>query len=142
MQNRNLPQNKKLMRQTMKKFFKHALFGFSLFVLVGTLAIANVVPAHAEEASRAGESAQILQEFNRQHREAEHAKSITDKDKQRVMFIMGVALITLVLITGGLGLALGVYGKPVFVAHMVTAALTVTLAIAHAVVGIVWFNPF
>lgn len=99
-------------------------------------------PASAEVESQGSESAQILQEFNKQHQSNEHAKSITDKDKQVVMFIMGVTLLVLVLITGGLGLALGFYGKPVFVTHMVFAALSVTLAIAHAIVGLVWFYPF
>lgn len=102
----------------------------------------GAMPASAEVESQGGESAQILQDFNKQHQENEHAKSITDKDKQVVMFIMGVALLVMVLITGGLGLALGVYGKPVFVTHMVFAALSVTLAIAHAIVGLVWYYPF
>lgn len=114
----------------------------SWLALTVSLTMMSMVPAHAEESVPAGESAQILQAFNNQHRDAEHAKSITDKDKQRVMFLMGVVLIILVLITAGLGLAMGVYGKPVFVSHMVFAALSVTLAIAHAIVGIVWFYPF
>ena len=99
-------------------------------------------PAHAEETIRAGESALILQAFNEQHQNSEHDKSISVKTKQQIMFLMGVALLTLVLITGGLGLALGIYGKQVFVAHMVFAALSVTLGIAHAIVGLVWFYPF
>ena len=98
--------------------------------------------ANAEEASQAGESAKILQDFNKQHLETEHAKAISDKTKQRIMFLLGVSLLTLVLITGGLGLAMGLYGKQVFVAHMVFAALSVTLAIVHAIVGLVWFYPF
>jgi len=48
----------------------------------------------------------------------------------------------LLLVTGGLGVAMGVYGKQVFVAHMICAGLSMTLAIAHAIVGIVWFYPF
>ena len=58
------------------------------------------------------------------------------------MFVMGVPLLILLLVTGALGIAMGVYGKQVFVAHMVFAGLTMTLALAHAVVGIVWFYPF
>ncbi len=116
---------------------------FAQFTLACALMFAfGALPARAEVQNQGAESAQILQEFNKQHQENEHAKSITDKDKQVVMFIMGVALLVLVLITGGLGLALGVYGKPVFVTHMVFAALSVTLAIAHAIVGLVWYYPF
>jgi hypothetical protein len=116
-----------------------SIVGMILLVSLSTL---SAVPAHAENANQAGDSAQILQAFNKQHREAEHAKSITDKDKQRIMFLLGVVLITLVLITGGLGIAMGLYGKPVFVAHMVFAGLSITLAIVHAIVGLVWFYPF
>ena len=112
--------------------------GVMLAVLLSIL----MLPAQAAETDQANDSAQILQAFNQQHRESEHAKSITDKDKQRVMFLLGVALLTLVLITGGLGIAMGLYGKQVFVAHMIFAGLSMTLAIAHAIVGIVWFYPF
>jgi len=111
-------------------------------ILLASLSMLSALPAHAENVNQSGDSAQILQAFNRQHREAEHAKSITDKDKQRIMFLLGVVLITLVLITGGLGIAMGLYGKPVFVAHMVFAGLSITLAIVHAIVGLVWFYPF
>jgi len=122
--------------------FRSSLLRFIGVILLASLSMLSAFPAHAENANQAGDSAQILQAFNRQHREAEHAKSITDKDKQRIMFLLGVALITLVLITGGLGIAMGLYGKPVFVAHMVFAGLSITLAIVHAIVGLVWFYPF
>ncbi len=126
----------------MMTFFRYSIFRSSAIAVMASLAILSALPAHAEEASREGESAQILQAFNKQHREAEHAKAITDNDKQRIMFILGVTLITLVLITGGLGIAMGLYGKPVFVAHMVFAALSMTLALVHAIAGLVWFYPF
>jgi hypothetical protein len=130
------------MLQTTKMFFRASLLRSAGIILAASLSILSVLPAHAEDTSQAGDSAQILQAFNRQHRDAEHAKSITDKDKQRIMFLLGVVLITLVLITGGLGIAMGLYGKPVFVAHMVFAGLSITLAIVHAIVGLVWFYPF
>ena len=131
------------MPQTVKSFFRWSLLRSMGIILAASLSILSVLPAQAEDTSQTGEnSAQILQAFNRQHREAEHAKSITDKDKQRIMFLLGVVLITLVLITGGLGIAMGLYGKPVFVAHMVFAGLSITLAIVHAIVGLVWFYPF
>ncbi len=130
------------MLQVTKMFFRISALRSAAVVLAGLMTILSVFPASAEDTSQAGDSAQILQAFNRQHREAEHAKSITDKDKQRIMFLLGVVLITLVLITGGLGIAMGLYGKQVFVAHMVFAALSVTLAIVHAIVGVVWFYPF
>jgi hypothetical protein len=112
------------------------------FGLIFALSLSMLSPVQAAETAPAGESAHILQEFNTQHRDAEHAKAIPDKEKQRIMFVLGVLLFTLVLITGGLGIAMGIYGKPVFLAHMVFAGLSVTLAIAHAIVGMVWFYPF
>jgi len=131
------------MLQISKKFFGVSLFRYVGIILAASFLILSANPANAEDANQTGEdSTQILQAFNRQHREAEHAKSITEKDKQRIMFLLGVALITLVLITGGLGIAMGLYGKPVFVAHMVFAGLSITLAIVHAIVGLVWFYPF
>lgn len=130
------------MLQTMKRLFRNSFANAVALVMVASLSVFGTHPAYAEEAGQAGESAQILQAFNQQHKEAEHAKAITDKDKQRIMFLLGVLLFTLVLITGGLGLAMGLYGKQVFVAHMVFAGLSMTLAIVHAIVGLVWFYPF
>jgi hypothetical protein len=130
------------MLQAIKIFFKVSLLRFAGIMLVSMLPMLGMLPAYAEEANQANDSAQILHAFNEQHREAEREKSITDKDKQRVMFMLGVVLITLVLITGGLGIAMGLYGKPVFLAHMIFAGLSMTLAVAHAIVGIVWFFPF
>ncbi len=128
-----------------EKLMKILSNGPRLITWVLITALLSISPAPlvlAEEATKSGESAQILQEFNKQHLETEHAKAISDKTKQRIMFLLGVTLLTLVLITGGLGLAMGLYGKQVFVAHMVFAALSVTVAIVHAIVGLVWFYPY
>jgi len=130
------------MQLVISKCVKQSFTRLSVFIWVVLLSALCVLPASAEEANSANDNAQILQAFNQQHRKAEHAKSITDNDKQRIMFLLGVVLITMVMITGGLGIAMGLYGKRVFVAHMVFAGLSMTLAVAHAIVGIVWFYPF
>jgi hypothetical protein len=130
------------MLQLMNLLGKGSFLRFFCVVLIASITLLSMLPAQAIEQSSEGESAQILQAFNKQHRETEHAKSITDKEKQRIMFLMGVVLFILVLITGGLGLAMGLYGKQVFVPHMLFAGLSVTMAIAHAIVGLVWFYPF
>lgn len=129
------------MQEVLLNYFKKLLTGTVGLVMASTLVFC-LPPAFAEENNATNDSAQILQAFNKQKRETEHAKSITDNDKQRIMFMLGVVLLALVLITGGLGIALGVYGKRVFVAHMIFAGLSMTLAVAHAIVGIVWFYPF
>ena len=102
----------------------------------------GMLPAYAEDNSQSGDGAQIMQAFNQQHKNDIRDNAISPKEKQQIMFLLGVALITLVFITGGLGIAMGLYGKPVFVAHMVFAGLSITLAIVHAIVGLVWFYPF
>lgn len=58
------------------------------------------------------------------------------------MFFLGVSLLILLLVTGALGIAMGIYGKQVFMLHMVSAGLTITLAFVHAIVGVIWFYPF
>ena len=68
--------------------------------------------------------------------------AIDEKKKRLIMFFLGVPLLILLFTTGALGIAMGVYGKQVFVAHMICAGLSMTLALGHAVVGIVWFYPF
>ena len=63
--------------------------------------------------------------------------------KHVIIFLLGTPLIIMILITGGLGIAMGVYGKQqLFAAHMICAGLTITLALVHAVVSVVWFFPF
>ena len=106
------------------------------------LSIFVIPPARAESANTDNERAQIVQAFQQQHIAAEKAKSISLKDKYRIMFILGVTLLFLVLTTGGLGVAMVVYGKQVFVIHMIFAGLTMTLAVIHAIVGMVWFFPY
>jgi hypothetical protein len=130
------------MLQISKMFFGTPFFRYVGILFTTSLLMLSGNPAYAEDTNQAQDSAQILQAFNQQHSQSEREKSITQKDKQRIMFLLGVALITLVLITGGLGIAMGLYGKPVFVAHMVFAGLSITLAIVHAIVGVVWFYPF
>ena len=41
----------------------------------------------------------------------------------------------------GLGISMGLYGKDLFLPHLIFAGLSITLAIAHAIVGLVWFRP-
>jgi hypothetical protein len=138
----NLLQSREFMLQTIKLISRASLLRTVVIILAASLSILSAFPAHAEETSQAGDSAQILQAFNQQHKNEIREKAISPKEKQQIMFLLGVVLITLVLITGGLGLAMGLYGKQVFVAHMVFAGLSVTLAIVHAIVGLVWFYPF
>ena len=112
---------------------------FWLSLLASILIIS--FPLHAEERSPEN-NAQVIQAFTPKDAVQPGVISIEDKTKQIVMFMMGVPLLILLLATGALGIAMGVYGKQVFVAHMICAGLSMTLAVAHAIVGLVWFYPF
>jgi len=118
------------------------LFKRSLTALVLCAAAACMLPAFGQDSQPpASNGAQILQSFERAS-PAAPPRDATDQMRRWVMFGLGAPLLILLLITGSLGIAMGVYGKPVYLAHMVCAGLSVTLAIVHAIVGLVWFRPF
>jgi len=110
-------------------------------VLVLLAGATMALPAWAEESSGEASGTQILQSFERANAPPAPTDA-TDKTRRWVMFALGAPLLILLLVTGTLGIAMGVYGKPVYLAHMVCAGLSVTLAIVHAIVGLVWFRPF
>lgn len=88
-------------------------------------------------------SVQILQTFDQQHQDTAEANSaIPTAQKHRILFYLGGTLLLLVLVTGSLGIGVGIFDKPWFVWHMVAAGLTMTLAVVHAIVAMVWFFPF
>ncbi len=85
----------------------------------------------------------VLEAFDQQQQQrVNQASALTDHNKRVIMFMLAVPLFILLLVTGGLGIATGVYGKRLFIPHMVCAGLTVTLALAHVIAGLVWFYPF
>jgi len=99
------------------------------------------VPAYAAEKAAVGDnSGQVMEEFNKADSERA-ARDIGNHKKQQIMFVMGITLLIFIITTVSLGVAMVVFAKPVFVAHMIFAGFSLTLAIAHAVVAIVWFFP-
>lgn len=113
-----------------------AALGMAVMVSLCTL-----VPATAADPAPANDGAQVLQTFEKSA-QAPDAGNPVDQTRRWVMFFLGAPLLFLLLITGGLGIAMGVYGKPVYLAHMICAGLSITLAAVHAIVGVVWFRPF
>lgn len=95
-------------------------------------------PAQTEQAPDSG--AKVLQSFDQEATATQENQA--DRTRRWVMFGLGAPLLLLLLVTGALGIAMGIYGKPVYLAHMICAGLSITLAIVHAIVGIVWFRPF
>ena len=114
-----------------------ALWIFSTLLLVGA-----VSTSQAADNSPRGESAKVLEAFEQQASQIKIDRPSTIQKKHLTMFLLGVPLLILLLITGALGIAMGVYGKQVFVLHMISAGLTITLAFVHAIVGVIWFYPF
>ncbi len=118
-------------------------FRISLWLILTILLVTVAVPAaKAAENIQKGESVQMMEAFDRNSPRVEDANVLSDHKKHVVMFIMGVPLLLLVLITGALGVAMALFGKQVFMMHMIFAGLTVTLALVHLVTGLVWFYPF
>lgn len=123
-----------------KSVFLPILISLVLLLPVVAQSVESVEQIGAEQAEE--NSAQVLQAFSQGDAKESEIVSIDDKTKRIVMFSMGVPLLILLLVTGALGIAMGIYGKEVFAVHMVCAGLSISLAIAHAVTGIVWFYPF
>lgn len=119
------------------------IFRASLWMVLSIWLVSFEAPvALAEDKPQKGDSVLIMEAFDRNAPRVEDANLLSDHKKHVIMFIMGVPLLILILITGALGIAMALYGKQVFMLHMIFAGLTVTLALAHLVTGLVWFYPF
>lgn len=108
---------------------------FFLVVLSIFLVVPSLKQVHADA------SGPVISAFQ-QPAAAVNKQGDADKWKHEILFVMGVILLILILSTTSLGIAMAMYGKQVFVAHMISAGLTVFLAVAHAVTSIVWFYPY
>lgn len=115
-----------------------AWFALSLFLGLFTLTPGNVV---AEQST--GGSGSVMGAFNESADDKLTAKSaVEDKSRHQILFFMGVLLLVFVFATAYFGLAMAMFGKDVFIPHMISAGVTVFLATGHAVVAVVWFFPF
>lgn len=96
----------------------------------------------AEEPAPTSDGSQVMQGFVEQEDAQRKASEISTKERHQILFIMGVTLLILLFITGGLGITMAVTGKSLFLPHMIFAGLSMTLALAHSIVAVVWFFPF
>jgi hypothetical protein len=120
-----------------------ALLAAPLAVAADATPGANPPGSSQAAAADSSNGAALLEAFDRQQNQRVNgASALTDQKKHFIMFSLSVPLFVLLLITGGFGIATGVYGKKLYIPHMIFAGLTVTLALAHAIAGIVWFFPF
>jgi len=106
------------------------------------LAANAVSPAPTSETGKTSISTEeVMQQFAGDDQEAPERR-IGAKRKHQILFLMGISLLILLFITGTLGVAMVAFDKEVFVAHMIFAGLSLTLATVHAVTSIVWFWPY
>ena len=113
------------------------------FWLISLLLGVHALPAFsAENQADVEEGGQVMQGFTELNLQKDKIKGMSDKKKHIVLFSMGISLVILILTTAGLGLAMVLYRKPVFVAHMIFAGMSVTLALVHALAAMIWFFPF
>ena len=117
-------------------------------IFIGVLFLFSIITgavfADTEPGSDSGaeSESQVIQKFTTQEISSSEHITIADQRKRQVMFAMGVPLLLFIIITVVLGISMGVYGKNVYIPHMILAGLSLTLALAHAIVGLVWFWPF
>lgn len=127
----------------------HKIVSLISLTILCMLLVPQIVCADSEKAERQSEEAMqkpseshVMQAFTSQEDIESEIVKIDDQRKRQIMFAMGVPLLLFIFITAGLGIAMGVFGKDVYIAHMIFAGLSLTLALGHAVVGVVWFWPF
>jgi len=118
--------------------------GRILFAVLSLLLCFGSSPAMAEASSSSsmGQDLQAIQTFNKQHDNETGVLKVKQQTQHRILFFMGIGLLIGLLLTATFGLMMVLGGKQVFVWHMLSAGVTITLALAHAVTSIVWFFPF
>lgn len=111
-------------------------------LLTSFMLFAGAAVQAQEQSQRSDDSLAVMQVFNDKAAEEARAHEISDKQKHKILFFMGLGLLILLCTTAYLGISMVVFNKEVFVPHMISAGLTVTLGLAHAVAAVVWFFPF
>lgn len=123
------------------KVLKAGLARFITFImLAGMLTLPSL--GNAQQQEHVDDTLQIMEAFNQDTMAGQEAYELTEEDKHKILFFMGVALLVLLCATAYFGVSMVVFNQEVFVRHMICAGLTVTLGIAHAVAAVVWFFPF
>lgn len=113
---------------------------FALTLLLGLFALPHGNTLAEQSTSGSGD---VMGAFNETAGQKLTAKSaVEDEFRHQLLFFMGLLLLILIFSTAYFGLSMALYGKDVFIQHMISAGATVFLAMAHAVVAVVWFFPF
>ncbi len=115
---------------------RYLTVGFVLALLFGSSVVAST-----DAVTTTDNAMDVISEFTDKDIDL-GPRAISIKQKHSILFVMGSSLLILVLTTAVLGISMAIYGKQVFVWHMISAGLTVTLALAHGIAAVVWFFPF
>jgi len=116
------------------------IFGMLGFLVTIPQAAQAEAPANNTVAAEQSSEA-VMQQFSSDI-EISPERKIEAKRKHQILFIMGISLLVLLLLTGSLGIAMVAFDKNVFIPHMIFAGLSLTLAAVHAATSIVWFWPY
>jgi len=102
-------------------------------------AVSEIVGSTQSATSQSNEA--VMQQFAGDD-EVSPERKIEMERKHQILFLMGISLLLLLLITGTLGIAMVAFGKDVFLPHMIFAGLSLTLAAVHSATAIAWFWPW
>ncbi len=116
------------------------LMAFWMLVLPVPVGAAPAETAASQSVSSQSAEA-VMQQFAGDDEVSPQRKIGTER-KHQILFLMGISLLVLLLITGTLGIAMVAYGKDVFLPHMIFAGLSLTLAVVHSATAIAWFWPW
>jgi len=121
------------------------LFLFMLLMLglfsTSAMAVVDAVPTNKSDSVVSQQHfSDVMEQFNEEKALAAE-RAISMKSKHQILFWMGGALLCLVLLAAGFGIAMGIFNKDVFVWHVLSAGLATTLAVVHGIVAFVWFYP-
>jgi len=123
-------------------YFKRRLAFLPLLLLLPLLLVISAPVSMAQDKQPVDDSLEVMEIFKQDAMEKQASNELTDEEKHKILFYMGITLLILLCTTAYLGVSMVVFNQEVFVKHMISAGLTVTLGLAHAVVAIVWFFPF
>lgn len=134
--------SKRLREKMLLNTIKRTVFLLGLLILLPVMAQATIENSNQQsDPSRELSSEAVMQQFSGEQEESPERK-IELQRKHEILFMMGVALLVLLFLTATMGIAMVAFEKDVFVAHIILAGLTLTLATVHAATSIAWFWPY
>jgi len=116
--------------------------GLAFFLLAFQVSASTATSAVQNQSNTEQTHSEVISAFTAPEESSEVKESDTNIFRHKLLFFMGVTLLLFVFATAYFGMSMALFGKQVFVPHMICAGITVFLAMAHSVVAVVWFFPF